>query len=209
MPFEIHTPPWTNFHDLNLDWMIQTIKSLETRVSALENGETPEPEPEPAEYNYYGALATLYGMPGTKTVITNSTWCIIDTSVTDINAFATDVYEEGDSSGELKIKKTGLYQFVIDSYILNSNPSSTVTFAIAKYTDIPGDPVDILRRSVVSVRKDTRNSKTIITLPIEEGEEIFVAASSSTQGDNVDLGSFTCEIVRLNTADTTVTPEPI
>ena len=45
MPFEIHTPPWTNFHDLNLDWMIQTIKSLETRVSALENGDSPEPTP--------------------------------------------------------------------------------------------------------------------------------------------------------------------
>ncbi|MBQ1385565.1 MAG: hypothetical protein IIY75_02075 [Erysipelotrichales bacterium] len=32
MPFEIHTPPWTNFHDLNLDWMIQKMKELEHKV---------------------------------------------------------------------------------------------------------------------------------------------------------------------------------
>lgn len=207
MPFEIHTPPWTNFHDLNLDWMIQTIKSLETRVSALENGDTPEPGP--TEYNYYGALATLYGLAGTKSVITNSTWCIIDTSVIYIEPSSTNVYIAADFSGGLKIMKTGLYQFVIDSYILNSNPSSTVSFAIAKYTGIPGDPVHILRRSAVSVQKDTRHSKTIITLPIEEGEEVFVAATSSMQGDNVDLGSLTCDVVRLNTADALVTPEPI
>ena len=207
MPFEIHTPPWTNFHDLNLDWIIQTIKSLETRVAALENGDTPEPGP--SEYNYYGALATLYGQAGTKTVVTNSSWCVIDTSLINVNINATDVYEEGDSSGELKIKKTGLYQFVIDSYILSSNPSSDVTFAIAEYKDTPSDPVGIIRRSAIKVQKNSRHSKTVITVPLQEGEEIFIAASSSAQGDNVDLGELTCEVVRINTADVSVTPEPI
>lgn len=34
--------PYTNFHDLNLDWMIEKIKELEARVAALEGSEETE-----------------------------------------------------------------------------------------------------------------------------------------------------------------------
>lgn len=34
--------PYTNFHDLNLDWMIEKIKELEARIEALEGSEETE-----------------------------------------------------------------------------------------------------------------------------------------------------------------------
>lgn len=33
MPFEIHTPPWTDFHNLNLDWLLQKMKEIESDVA--------------------------------------------------------------------------------------------------------------------------------------------------------------------------------
>lgn len=32
MPFEIHTPPWTDFHELNLDWIVRTVKEYSKKV---------------------------------------------------------------------------------------------------------------------------------------------------------------------------------
>lgn len=37
MAFNWNKFPWTNFHDLNLDWIIQTVKQLENTVKQLEN----------------------------------------------------------------------------------------------------------------------------------------------------------------------------
>ena len=34
MPFEIHTPPWTNLHDINLDWIIGKVKEYCAKVDA-------------------------------------------------------------------------------------------------------------------------------------------------------------------------------
>ncbi len=32
MPFEIHTPPWTSFQELNLDWIVRTVKEYSKKV---------------------------------------------------------------------------------------------------------------------------------------------------------------------------------
>lgn len=97
MPFEIHTPPWTNFHDLNLDWMIQTIKSLETRVAALENGDTPE------NTNVVGAVYTSRA-GSSKTINVGS----VVNFTQERNKMDMDNYDD-DGFGGVIVHSDGLY----------------------------------------------------------------------------------------------------
>lgn len=131
MPFEIHTPPWTNFHDLNLDWMIQTIKSLETRVAALENGDTPEPGPTPVDATV-GSWASYGGGSHTYTISSGERQTFVSNMQAGVVMPDNEAIELiGGGYQGFRILQNGLYAVSVRLNVDSSTTTTNVAVGVA------------------------------------------------------------------------------
>ena len=198
MPFEIHTPPWTNFHDLNLDWMIQTIKSLETRVSALENGDTPEPGPTPVYDATIGSWASYGGGSHTYTFSSGErqTFVVMLAGLVMPDNEAIELIGGGYQG--FRILQNGLYAVSVRINVDSSTTTNNVSFNVAD-TD-----KNVLSHYGISAPAGYDTSYTFF-LTLRSGDEILPMLVHQDSG-NIVLNDANFSVTKLASL---VYPEPI
>lgn len=112
MPFEIHTPPWTNFHELNLDFILNKIKELDARVGIE------------SSIGSYARQRALNITPATITMDGHGAASLdFSGDFESYNVGEENVFEDSDN-GFIKVNKTGVYEMDLTIQIVSGGDAT-------------------------------------------------------------------------------------
>ena len=184
--------PWTNFHELNLDWIIKNVKNLADRVTALENGggDTPVPTIDPTIGDWCEMLAAR-SLPRTYTPVGNKA---LLTMTTISQRFDNGSYESIATPSGIKIVGDGLYIATMLVDVDNSSDADKVRFALS-------DENENLLTDVYEIEKGQVSTFTfplLVTNTENTGGIIVAPIGLQQNGDSFIINYVRISIVKVN-----------